>query len=70
MTTNTDLSCARWRKSTYSNGSGGNCVEVADNIPSEVPVRDSKWADGPVLLFSACDWGEFVSAVKVGRFSV
>ena len=28
-----DLAGATWRKSTYSNGSGGNCVEVAD-LPS------------------------------------
>ncbi|MFF8014417.1 DUF397 domain-containing protein [Streptomyces sp. NPDC007929] len=25
-----DLSTAVWRKSTYSNGSGGDCVEVAE----------------------------------------
>jgi hypothetical protein len=45
---------ARWRKSTYSNGDGGNCVEVA------VPVRDSKVADGPVVLVGPAAWGAFV----------
>ncbi|MFB7588017.1 DUF397 domain-containing protein [Streptomyces sp. NPDC056169] len=30
-----------WRKSTYS-GNNDNCVEVADNAPSVVRVRDTK----------------------------
>ena len=45
---------ARWRRRTYSNGDGGNCVEVA------VPVRDSKVADGPVVLVGPAAWGAFV----------
>ena len=27
---NVDPDGATWRKSSYSNGTGGNCVEVAD----------------------------------------
>ncbi|MGW0863060.1 DUF397 domain-containing protein [Streptomyces sp. NPDC002611] len=54
-----DLSNARWRKSSYSNGDGGNCVEVADGIPHTVPIRDSKLADGPVVLVGADAWVEF-----------
>ena len=30
--TQLDLSTALWRKSSYSNGSGGECVEVAEAI--------------------------------------
>ncbi|HEX2416936.1 MAG TPA: DUF397 domain-containing protein, partial [Micromonosporaceae bacterium] len=41
---------ARWRKSSRSNGAGGNCVEVADNLPSIVAVRDSKNPEGPALV--------------------
>lgn len=37
-----DLSRAVWHKSTFSNGNGGNCVEVARNLPDIVAVRDSK----------------------------
>lgn len=37
-----DLSTGIWRKSTYSNGDGGNCVEVCDAHTAVVPVRDSK----------------------------
>ncbi|WP_409471389.1 DUF397 domain-containing protein [Streptomyces sp. HC307] len=61
-----DLSTARWRKSTYSNGSGGNCVEVADGLPALVPVRDSKQAEnsGPLLLFRAHAWTTFLTSLK------
>lgn len=61
-----DLSTAVWRKSSYSNGEGGNCVEVADGYPGVVPVRDSKDPEGPALVFPAESWAAFVSAVKDG----
>ncbi|WP_344056570.1 DUF397 domain-containing protein, partial [Sphaerisporangium rubeum] len=38
----------RWRKSTYSNN-GGDCVEVASNLPGIIGVRDSKTPTGPVV---------------------
>lgn len=65
MTTTTDS--PRWFKSSYSNN-GGNCIEVAANIPGTVPVRDSKDPHGPALTFSANDWSSFVAAVKGGGF--
>ncbi|MCF6524837.1 DUF397 domain-containing protein [Streptomyces sp. JJ36] len=55
-----------WRSSTYSNGSGGNCIEVADGVPGAVPVRDGKCPDGPVLVFPAAQWRVFVAAVRRG----
>ncbi|WP_433535214.1 DUF397 domain-containing protein [Micromonospora sp. CA-249363] len=55
-----ELTGARWRKSTRSNGSGGACVEVADNLPGLVAVRDSKDPDGPVLVFEPGAWRAFV----------
>lgn len=64
-----DLSSAAWRKSSYSNGSGGACVEVADGFPGFVPVRDSKDPQGPALIFPVESWGAFVAAVKDGRFA-
>ncbi len=63
-----DLSDARWRKSTYSNGDGGNCVEVADGVPGVVPVRDSKVAGGPVVVVGSVAWTEFVRTVGATRF--
>ncbi|RRQ89456.1 DUF397 domain-containing protein [Streptomyces griseofuscus] len=59
-----DLSDALWLKSSYSNGSGGDCVEVADNVPGVVPVRDSKVPDGPALLLTATAWAPFVASLK------
>ncbi|MFD8141992.1 DUF397 domain-containing protein [Streptomyces sp. NPDC059708] len=62
-----DLTAATWRKSSYSNPDGGQCVEVADNFPTLVPVRDSKALDGPVLV-PVAGWESFVSAVRRGEF--
>jgi hypothetical protein len=62
-----DLSHAQWRKSTRS-GSSGNCVEVADNLPGVVAVRDSKDRTGPVLTFTPGEWMAFIGGVKDGEF--
>ncbi|MGW7021894.1 DUF397 domain-containing protein [Streptomyces decoyicus] len=59
-----DLSTAIWRKSSYSNGDGGNCVEVVDDLPGVVPVRDSKDPHGPAIVFPTAAWSTFVTAVK------
>ncbi|MFC9604968.1 DUF397 domain-containing protein [Streptomyces niveus] len=56
-----------WRKSSYSGGGNGECLEVADGH-LVVPVRDSKLAHGPALVFPAAGWSSFVSAVKTGTF--
>ncbi|MEU8352753.1 MULTISPECIES: DUF397 domain-containing protein [unclassified Streptomyces] len=60
----TDLRAAVWHKSSYSNGSGGDCVEITDHVPGVVPVRDSKAPQGPVLLIPAPSWSAFVGALK------
>ncbi|MGI5196989.1 DUF397 domain-containing protein [Streptomyces sp. CA-288835] len=59
-----DLSAAVWRKSSYSDGGGTNCVEVADGHLGIVPVRDSKTPDGGVLVFGTSSWSAFVVGVK------
>lgn len=59
-----DLSTAVWRKSSYSDGGGTNCVEVADGVPGIVPVRDSKTPDGPVIVFRAASWTAFLPSVS------
>ncbi|TXL91720.1 DUF397 domain-containing protein [Streptomyces sp. IB2014 016-6] len=58
-----DLSTAEWRKSSYSNGDGGNCVEIADSHPDVIPVRDSKTPTGPILLLTPTAWSAFVRSV-------
>ncbi|MFD3421913.1 DUF397 domain-containing protein [Streptomyces decoyicus] len=60
----TELSAARWRKSSYSNTNGGSCVEIADDFPGIVPVRDSKDPHGPALLIPAAAWTAFVASLK------
>lgn len=57
-----------WRKSSYSNGQGAECLEVSDALPGRVPVRDSKDPHGPALLFTSGAWASFVSGVKGGAF--
>ncbi|MDX2677327.1 DUF397 domain-containing protein [Streptomyces soliscabiei] len=57
-----------WRKSSYSGADQGNCVEVIDNYPAAVPVRDSKTPHGPALLVPVAGWAAFVGAVKDGAF--
>jgi hypothetical protein len=61
-----DLMTAAWRKSSYSNKEGGDCVEVADGFPGVVPVRDSKSPDRPALLVPAVSWVAFVGALRDG----
>ncbi|MFF9480986.1 DUF397 domain-containing protein [Streptomyces sp. NPDC014733] len=66
--TTPDLRSARWRKSSYSEGGDGNCVEIADGFPGVLPVRDSKTPDGPALAFPITAWAPFV-AVKDGKLT-
>jgi hypothetical protein len=61
------LTGARWRTSSYSGGNGGTCVEVADNLPGVIAVRDSKDPEGPVLRFSRGDWSAFVVGIRETR---
>ncbi|MDT0441951.1 DUF397 domain-containing protein [Streptomyces johnsoniae] len=58
-----------WRTSSYSNGDGGNCVEVADGVPHTIPVRDTKNASGPALFIPATAWHPFIKAAKSGRLN-
>jgi hypothetical protein len=62
-----DLEGAIWRTSSRS-GSEGNCVEVADNLPGIVAVRDSKNRAGGTLVITTSPWVAFISGVKAGEF--
>ncbi|WP_341720734.1 DUF397 domain-containing protein [Micromonospora sp. FIMYZ51] len=59
-----ELTGARWRKSTRSGDNNGACVEVADNLPGLVAVRDSKDPTGPALTFSLTAWTNFIRATR------
>ncbi len=65
-----DLTGAAWRKSSFSSGNGGACVEAAI-VPGAagdggrvVALRDSKDPAGPVLVFTADEWQAFTSALQ------
>ncbi|GAA2216845.1 DUF397 domain-containing protein [Micromonospora olivasterospora] len=62
-----DLTGAIWRKSTRSNN-GGDCVEVAGNLPGIVGLRDSKDPTGATLTFISTAWATFVEGVKGNSF--
>jgi hypothetical protein len=55
---------SNWRKSSYSGGQGGACVEVGTDA-RVVAVRDTKDnGTGPVLRVSSGDWSRFVKSIK------
>jgi hypothetical protein len=66
MTDRTIATLDGWRKSSYSNDQAGSCLEVLDNHPSGIPVRDSKNPHGPALVFSREGWTSFVRALRAG----
>ena len=57
-----------WRKSTYSDASGGSCIEVTN--ADGVMIRDTTDRSGPVLKVSAAAWRQFIaSAASVAHGS-
>ncbi|MGH7736180.1 MAG: DUF397 domain-containing protein, partial [Gemmatimonadales bacterium] len=71
-----DLTGAPWRKSSYSGGNGGTCVEIAvvpgskEGSDYVITMRDSKDPDGPVLTFTPDEWKAFTLGVQDGEFDV
>ena len=58
---------ARWRKSSYSDGAGNNCVEAADLTGTRynaIAIRDSKQPEGPALLIPALAFTALVDAIR------
>ncbi|MET9801534.1 DUF397 domain-containing protein [Streptomyces sp. NPDC006368] len=55
-----------WRKSSYSEADGPDCVEVAAT-PGAVHVRDSKNVPGPQLGFDPAAWADFVTYASGSR---
>jgi hypothetical protein len=52
-----------WRKSSYSDGNGGDCVEAA-NCDGLVLVRDTADRAGTTLNVPAAAWQRFTGALK------
>ena len=56
---------ATWRKSSYSGGNGGNCIEVGMHAGTgRVLVRDTKNRPGPVLRFTPAEWKRFADRIE------
>ncbi|WP_345600808.1 DUF397 domain-containing protein [Streptomyces coacervatus] len=55
-------SSIQWRKSSYSNGMGGECLEIAE-LTEVVAIRDSKVTSGPQLILSTAAWQGFIRAL-------
>ena len=54
---------ADWRKSTYSDANGGNCVETATG-EGVILVRDTNDRDGGTLALSATAWRTFLGTLR------
>jgi hypothetical protein len=52
-----------WRKSSFSGGGNGACVEVAWPQPL-VAVRDSKHPNGPTVTFPHEAWSALTRAIR------
>jgi uncharacterized protein DUF397 len=63
MSSISDFAHVVWEKSSYSNGSGGQCLEFAPDFDGVVPVRDSK-NYGPALVVPADAWAAFVEHIR------
>ena len=61
--TSANVERVRWRKSSHSNGLGGECVELAA-LPGQVLVRDSKDPDGPRLALTPVAARELMDWVR------
>jgi hypothetical protein len=63
----TELTSVVWRKSRRS-GAVGNCVEVARLANGDIAVRNSRFPNGPALVYTQAEITAFVGGIKDGEF--
>ncbi len=62
-----ELPDVTWRKSVRS-GAYGNCVELAVLAGGEIAVRNSRFPDGPALVYTRAEIAAFVAGARDGEF--
>jgi Domain of unknown function (DUF397) len=63
-----ELPAVTWQKSARSNPSG-NCVELAALPDGDgIAVRNSRYPDGPALIYTSAEIAAFLLGVKDGDF--
>lgn len=63
----TELAGARWHKSSRSQGAS-NCVEFAVLSGDRVAVRNSRYPDGPALIYTRAEVAALLDGAKDGEF--
>ncbi|WP_405988037.1 DUF397 domain-containing protein [Streptomyces sp. NBC_00986] len=59
-----------WVKSSASSPDGGNCVEFAALPNGDVAVRNSRFPDGPALVYKRSEIGALLIGVRLGEFDM
>ncbi|MGI5251255.1 DUF397 domain-containing protein [Actinacidiphila glaucinigra] len=62
-----DLPGVVWQKSRHSNANG-QCVELAALPDGEVAVRNSRFPDGPALIYTKAEIESLIVGMKNGEF--
>ena len=55
---------SEWRKSTYSQASGGDCVEVGSDQGAALIRDTTQRGAGPVLSVPAATWSAFLATIR------
>lgn len=58
---------AEWKKSARSNP-GGNCVELAALPDGGFAMRNSRFPEGPALVYTRAEIEAFIGGAKDGEF--
>jgi hypothetical protein len=60
---------SHWRKSSFSNGNGGNnCVEVKRLARADIVVVRNSKSTGVEVHFTKDEWRAFLDGAKAGEF--
>jgi hypothetical protein len=62
-----ELGRLSWLKSQRSNATG-ECVEVATLANGEIAMRNSRFPEGPALIYTPGEMAAFLAGAKDGEF--